>query len=68
LNKYLICTKEQYEKGVTDGVKLTQPVSFHVPIFSPDGNEVLVKGIGDMDIEDVLSYIKANWIYPEEQL
>jgi hypothetical protein len=66
LSKYLICTIEQYNQGVSDGVQLDEVVSLHSPIYSPDGSEVLVKGIGEMTIDDVNLYISENWIYPEE--
>jgi len=65
MSKYLICTPEQYNKGVADGVQLDEIVSLHAPIYSPDGNEVLVKGLGDMTIDDVNKYISENWIYPD---
>jgi hypothetical protein len=66
MSKYLICTLEQYNQGVTDGVQLDEVVSLHEPIYSPGGSEVLVKGIGEMTIDEVNLYIAENWIYPDE--
>lgn len=68
--KYLICTKEEYEQGLADEVKLDVTVKKHAPIYSTDGTEVLVKGIGDMSLADVKEY-KSNsdaWAVDTEEL
>jgi hypothetical protein len=61
MSKYLICTVEEYELGKTSGTALDEPVSLHSPVMSPDGTQVLVKGIGPLSREGAISYIAENW-------
>lgn len=57
MSNYLICTSSQYAAGVT----LTENISKHEPVYSPDCKEVLVKGAGNMTLEEVKQYIAENW-------
>jgi hypothetical protein len=65
MSKYLICTLAEYEKGLADGVPLDEQVSLHDPIYSPNGEEVLVKGIGSMTHDDVKAYTFEKWSVDE---
>lgn len=63
MSNYLICTSSQYIAGVT----LTENISKHDPVFSPDGEEVLVKGAGNMSLEEAKQYIADNWPIVEDE-
>ena len=56
MSKYLICALKEYELGVDDEVKLDVTVKKHAPIYSVDGSEVLVKGLGEMTLAEVKAY------------
>ena len=62
MSKFWIGSIEDYNQGVADEVKLDEAVKKHSPIYSPDGTEVLVKGIGDMTLEEVKAYQAENWV------
>lgn len=56
MSKFWIGTVEEYKKSVEANVMIDESVKRHSPIYSSDGSEVLVKGIGDMTAEDVKAY------------
>ena len=66
MSKFWVGTVDEYERGVADGVTLDVSVKKHSPIYSPDGKEVLVKGFGDMTLEEVKVYQAENWVRLEE--
>lgn len=62
MSNFWIGSVVEYNKSTIDKINFNEDVKQHSPVYSPDGKEVLVKGAGNMTIEQVKAYQSEKWV------